>query len=127
MADHSSSTEAHGDVRIDHSHHAHTVSSRLLAGIYVALVFLTILTVGLAKAGLEFGDLGLLVAVAIASVKSTLVMAVFMHLRWDTPINNIAFLASIIFLSLLFLFTLADIFSRGEANYLGGQSVGLPS
>ncbi|MEO0478147.1 MAG: cytochrome C oxidase subunit IV family protein [Planctomycetota bacterium] len=123
MADHSS--DSHGDVRIDHSHHAHAVSSKLLAGIYFALVVLTIVTVVLAKT-VDFGDLSLLVAVAIASVKSTLVMAIFMHLRWDTPINNIAFLSSVIFLSLLFLFTLADIFSRGEANYIGGQPVGLP-
>lgn len=113
-------------MRIDHSHHAHTCPPKLLYGVYAALLFLTIVTVAVAKVDLiadviGSGDLSLIVAVAIAAVKCSLVMAIFMHLKWDTAINNIAFLGSLIFLSLLFLFTLADFFSRGEANAAAGM------
>jgi cytochrome c oxidase subunit IV len=50
----------------------------------------------------------MLIAMAIASVKASLVIAFFMHVKWDTAINKIVFLSSFLFLSLLFIFTLAD-------------------
>ena len=36
-------------------------------------------------------------------------MTFFMHLKYDTAINNIAIISSFLFLSLLFIFTLADL------------------
>ena len=72
------------------------------------------LTVGVAQ--FHFGSANLLIAMAIASVKAGCVMAIFMHLRWDTAINNIAFLGSLLFLGLLFLFTMADFATRGSID-----------
>lgn len=100
------------EVTIDNSLHAHVCTKKQFLGVFVALLILTILTVYVSR--FDFGSFNMLIAMAIASVKASLVIAIFMHLRWDTPINNIAFLSSLIFLSLLFLFTFADFTTRGD-------------
>ena len=103
MADHSHD-QHHGDTVVDHSHHVHVCTFQTFFGIYVALLFLTFITVAVAQ--FDFGSFNMLLAMAIAAFKASLVMTVFMHLKWDTAMNNIAFLGSLIFLSLLFLFPL---------------------
>ena len=64
----------------------------------------------------DFGSANLLIAMLIASVKAALVIAIFMHVKWDTAINRIVFLGSFLFLALLLIFTLADQATRGRAN-----------
>jgi cytochrome c oxidase subunit 4 len=125
MADHSNASHGHGDHVVDHSHHAHVCSFQTFFGIYVALLFLTFVTVAVAEpvSGLHLGSASMLVAMAVAAVKASLVMTVFMHLRWDTAMNNLAFLGSLIFLSLLFLFTLADHATRGVSDPIAGTPV----
>ena len=73
--------------------------------VLVALLFLTFVTVAVAQ--FDFGSANMLIAMAIAAVKASLVIAFFMHVKWDTAINKIVFLSSFLFLSLLFVFTLA--------------------
>ena len=53
-----------------------------------------------------------MIAMGIASVKASLVILFFMHMKWDTAINKIMFMSSFLFLSLLFIFTLADFATR---------------
>ncbi len=108
----------HGEVQIDESLKTHVCSGGQFFGVYIALLFLTIVTVGVSY--FDFGDFNMLIAMAIASCKAALVMAIFMHLRWDTPINNIAFIGSLIFLSLLFLFTVADFSTRSDMEPVHG-------
>ena len=115
--DHAS--HAHGEVVVDHSHHTHVCKASTFFGIYAALLFFTFITVWVAQ--FDFGGLNMIIAMGVASVKAALVMTVFMHLKWDTAINNIAFLSSILFLSLLFLFTIADHSTRGEAENTSGS------
>lgn len=121
MADHSQDQHHGGGPVVDHSHHAHVCTFQTFFGIYIALLFLTFVTVAVAQ--FDFGGANLLIAMAIAALKASLVMTVFMHLKWDTAMNNIAFLGSLIFLSLLFLFTLADISTRGVADPMAGTPV----
>ena len=64
----------------------------------------------------DFGSANLLIAMLIASVKASLVIAIFMHVKWDTAINKIVFLSSFLFLALLLIFTLSDQATRGRAN-----------
>ena len=104
----------HGEVQIDDSVKTYVCSAGQFFGVYFALLILTIVTVGVSY--FDFGEFNMFIAMAIASCKAALVMAIFMHLRWDTPINNIAFLGSLIFLALLFLFTLADFATRGDVD-----------
>ena len=102
MSDHNDS-HGHGD--LDMGTH-HVSSSLQFTGVLVALLFLTFITVFVAQ--FDFGSANMLIAMAIASVKAALVIMYFMHVKYDTAINKIMFLSSFLFLSLLFIFTLAD-------------------
>lgn len=93
-------------------HHV-TPASTFLA-VLVTLLILTFITVAASR--VDFGAANLLIAMLIASVKASLVIAIFMHVKWDTAINRIMFLSSFLFLSLLLIFTLSDQATRGRAN-----------
>ena len=99
--------DTHGE--LDMGHH-HVSSSAMFLSVLVALLFLTFISVAVAQ--FDFGSANMLIAMGIAAVKASLVIAFFMHVKWDTAINKIVFLSSFLFLSLLFIFTLADLFTR---------------
>lgn len=82
----------------------------MFRNVLIALLILTAITVGTSR--IDFGSANMLIAMLIASVKASLVIAFFMHMKWDTAINKIVFLSSFLFLSLLFIFTLADLATR---------------
>ena len=119
--------QPHDAVVVDRSHHAHVCSFQTFFAIYVALLFLTFVTVAVAEpvSGLHLGSASMLVAMLVATIKATLVMAVFMHLKWDTAANSVAFLGSLLFLSLLFIFTIADHATRQDVDPLGGTPIGV--
>lgn len=75
-----------------------------------ALLFLTILTV--AAASFNFGSANVVIALAIASVKATLVALFFMHLIWDKPVNSIIAIAGFLFLGIFLMFDFLDVTSR---------------
>lgn len=77
-----------------------------------ALFLLTFLTVGAHALREYFHPFSALIAFAIAGVKAYLVMAWFMHLKYDTPSNRIIFASGFIFLALLFAMSFLDIFTR---------------
>ncbi|MCA9138850.1 MAG: cytochrome C oxidase subunit IV family protein [Planctomycetales bacterium] len=85
---------------------AHPLPLPLLAGTFVVLTMLTILTV--AQASFEFGSIDVLIVMVIATVKAILVGAIFMHLAWDKPFNIICFIGSFVFVGLFIMFTLFD-------------------
>lgn len=96
-----------------HEHHpdynpiAHVASKPMLIGVFLALVALTALTIWQGTQ-LELGRLELVVVLSIASVKAALVVLFFMHLRYDKPLNAVAFLSSLLFVALFLGLTLAD-------------------
>ena len=100
---HADSGHAHGELQMGHHH---VSSSAMFRNVLIVLLILTAITV--ASSRVDFGGANMLIAMAIACVKASLVIAFFMHLKWDTAINKIVFLSSFLFLSLLFIFTLAD-------------------
>jgi cytochrome c oxidase subunit IV len=57
------------------------VRSYILIG--VALIFMTMITVGIAYVDLGHPTLNMIVALTVATIKAGLVAAVFMHLFWD--------------------------------------------
>jgi len=79
-----------------------------------ALLFLTIITV--AAASFNFGSANVVIALAIATVKATLVALFFMHLVWDKPVNSIIAIAGFLFLGIFLMFDFIDVTSR--VNYL---------
>ena len=93
-------------------HHVHVVGAHVFLNVLVALLILTVVTVLISR--FDFGSGNMIMAMVVAGIKASLVMAIFMHLRWDTAINKIFFLGSFILLSLLFLFSFADGFDRDE-------------
>ena len=100
---HSHDGHAHGGLQMGHHH---VSSSAMFFNVLVTLLVLTFITVLVSR--FDFGGANLLIAMAIAAVKASLVILFFMHVKWDTAINKIMFLSSFLFLSLLFVFTLAD-------------------
>lgn len=80
---------------------------KLLIGVFVALVVLTVVTVAVRAIDLG-GQMNLVVAMIIASIKAGLVVTYFMHLRWDRTFNVLIFLSSLLFLILFLAMALTD-------------------
>ncbi|MBL8727148.1 MAG: cytochrome C oxidase subunit IV family protein [Planctomycetes bacterium] len=110
---HSQGHADHGNPALQMGHH-HVSSAKMFFNVLVALLILTGITVAASR--VDFGGANMLIAMGIASIKASLVIAFFMHLKWDTAINKIVFLCSFLFLSLLFIFTLADHATRRWDN-----------
>ncbi len=94
----------------DEGHFAHTAPAPMLIGVFVALILLTILTVGVTAVDLGANG-NLVVAMVIATVKAALVMGYFMHMFWDNKFNVVAFTSSFLFVILFLAMSLTD---RGE-------------
>ena len=78
--------------------------------IFGALLVMTALTVGASR--IDFGALNTGIALRIASVKAGLVLAFFMHLKYDDKIYAVAFGSAVFFLVLLYFFSWIDIYTR---------------
>lgn len=92
----------------------HIVPIRTYLKILVILLVLTVATVVFAPpvSGIELGAFSALVAFAIATAKATLVLAIFMGLKYDNKLNLAIFLTGIFFVMILWLFSVVDIYSR---------------
>lgn len=95
---------------ISGSHHedviAHVMPVPVLLGVFFALIVMTVLTVAATWIDLALWNLPL--AMAIASVKATLVALYFMHLRYDAPFNGVMLLIGLVCVALFILITLLD-------------------
>jgi len=67
---------------------------------------LTGATVAIAQ--FDLGSLDLVLAMAIATVKATLVCLFFMHLYWERPIMGMMFLGCLFFVFLFISFVVVD-------------------
>ncbi len=98
------------------THNEHMVDAKAEARGYVltlmALLFLTVVTVGASY--IDFGQGNIVIALAIATVKGTLVALFFMHLAHDRPVNALIAVAGFIFLGLFIMFDLIDIQTRRD-------------
>jgi len=94
-----------------HENHVTPISTYLI--VFGALLVLTVVTVGVSHLGLP-PKLSLFVAMSVASVKATLVVLWFMHLKYDTSFNKFIFVATFWFGGSFFLFTFIDLTSRGD-------------
>ncbi|AMV34007.1 hypothetical protein VN12_17895 [Pirellula sp. SH-Sr6A] len=104
MADtHSHSHSGHGHAEGEFSH---PMPVWMLLAVFFALLGLTFLTVF--QAQFDLGDLEIVFSLIIATIKAGLVIAFFMHLVWDKPLNAIAIFSSLIFVALFLGFTLMD-------------------
>lgn len=107
----SSTTHASQD---DGAVHAHISSAGFYVVIFLALISLTILTVG--QSYVDLGRFNLIVVILIATMKASLVVSFFMHLRWDNKFNVLMFLTSLLFIGVFFAYTMNDTDRRGEMD-----------
>lgn len=92
-------------------HDHHISSAKFLWGIGIALFFLTIITVAVTY--IHFPEpWNIVVAIAIAVVKATIVAAFFMNLYWDSKFNGMLLIMSILFFILMIGITLLDTMYR---------------
>jgi cytochrome c oxidase subunit 4 len=118
---HAHTTAGHG--HDGHAGHAgqplvgHLVAPWILFATGGALIVLTVITVAIRY--VDLGEANLLVALAIAGLKATLVSLFFMHLRWDRPFNQLIFLSGILFVVLMMVFCLMDTSQYRESQYVG--------
>ncbi len=98
-----------------HSGH-HVVPLRVLASVFGTLVLLTVVTVVASR--LDFGSFNVPLAIAIASTKSILVIAVFMALRYDNRVNSLVIFVGTLFVVVFLALTLADTALRGALGIM---------
>jgi cytochrome c oxidase subunit 4 len=84
----------------------HVVPFKVLAAVWLTLLLLTVITV--AVAGVDLGRFNLEIALAIATIKASLVLLYFMHMRYDRPMNAIVFIAALLFVMLFVSIALID-------------------
>jgi len=105
-----------------HATVGHVVSMKVLAGVFAALLVLTVLTVAVAT--VDLGNLNLYVALAIAGLKGTLVVLFFMHLRYDQPFHLVVFLGCLAFAVMFISLVLTD--TRAYApSLIPGEAPGM--
>jgi cytochrome c oxidase subunit 4 len=88
----------------------HIVSWKVYVAVFLALAFLTVLTV--VAANFDFGHLNVIVALGIAITKATLVVLYFMHARYAGGLTGIVIAASAAFFFILVFLTLSDYVTR---------------
>ncbi len=88
-----------------------TVSKKALVSVWAALLVLLVLTWGLAQFDLH--HFNAVAALCIAVLKMTLVILIFMHVRYKSPLTWIFVAAGFIWFVIMIDLTLGDYMSRG--------------
>jgi len=89
----------------------HIVRPRIYVTIFLALMVGTALTV--LAAFYDFpGPLNAVVALTIATIKATLVVLYFMHVRYSGRLIWLVILAALFWLAIMFSITLSDYWTR---------------
>lgn len=89
----------------------HIVSVKVYIGIFLALLVGTALTVAAAFVDFPW-RFNTIVALTIASVKATLVVLYFMHVRYSPRLVLVIVASALFWMGILFAFTFSDYFTR---------------
>jgi cytochrome c oxidase subunit 4 len=120
---HTAGHHGHGHAHEEGAVHAHIASTQFYVGIFVALVVLTIITVKVSY--YDFGSANILIAMAVATAKASLVSLFFMHLAHDKKFNSLTFISAFLFLGIFIVFTYDDLGRRAELDNDYGGTVDL--
>lgn len=88
----------------------HHIPFKTYMNVFLTLIVLTVITVIASR--INFGFFNEVIAFGIASVKATLVLAYFMHLKYDDMMNRVIIGSSAFFLIVLWFFSLIDEVTR---------------
>ena len=86
---------------------------------FIALLILTLITVYSSK--LDFGLFNIIIAMAIAFIKASLIALFFMGQRWENGFNRIALISSLLFIGIFLVLTSADVFTRSNRERIEGR------
>lgn len=78
--------------------------------VWIALLMLTAITVTIAE--LHLGRFSTVTALVIATAKASLVLAFFMHLRYEKRVFKIMFFVPVLTLGVILLLTFVDVWYR---------------
>jgi cytochrome c oxidase subunit IV len=95
----------------------HIVSPKVYFAIFALLMIFTAATV--AAAFMDLGPFNLVVALGIATIKATLVVLYFMHVRYNPKLIWLAIALAVSWLGVLVVVTLSDYMSRGWLPFPG--------
>ncbi|NDD63551.1 MAG: oxidase [Acidobacteria bacterium] len=97
----------------EHTGH-HIVSPRIYFAIFSALMVFTAITVAVARFDLAsiWGPLNIIVAMTVATIKATLVILYFMHVRYSSKLTQVIVIAGLFWLVILLVLTIADYLAR---------------
>ena len=92
----------------------HIVSPKIYLAIFAALMVCTGLTVFAATVDLNqyFSGLNIIVGLAIACLKGSLVVLFFMHLRYSPNRTKLVMVAAVFWLAIMLFMTMSDYVSR---------------
>jgi len=95
--------------------HVHIVSPRIYLAVAAALLVLTGTTAAVSY--VELGPFNVIVALAIACIKMTLVVLFFMHVKYSSKLTKLTIISGVfIFLGLISM-TMADYISRAWGRW----------
>ena len=88
----------------------HIVPLRVYWGVFLSLLVLTVVTTAIAY--VDLGRFNLVVALAIAMFKATLVILFFMHVKYSTKLTKTIVASGFLFFAVLVFFTMIDMLTR---------------
>lgn len=104
--------EVHEKGASEHNDEGHVTPFDVYVKVAAVLFALTFLTVAAHAIHEHLQPFAALIAFSIAAVKAYLVMAFFMHLKYETKMNRAIFTSGFLFLALLFVMCAIDIYTR---------------
>jgi len=90
--------------------HEHIIGFSTYIFVWLGLLALTALTVTIA--GINLGNLTIVVALVIAMIKSILVVNIFMHIKFDMVVFKIFVIVGFLTLLAIFILTFSDYLFR---------------
>ena len=98
------------DAEAHDEHHPPVPTVGPLVGVWIALLVLTLLTTSVSY--LNLGSFNIVVALAIALTKASLVAWIFMGVRYTTPLTKLFVVAGLVWLCILIALTFIDYGTR---------------
>ena len=96
---------------------SHISSKGLYYSVFVTLLVLTGVTVLIARQ--DFGSMNTPIALAIAGFKASLVILIFMGVKYNTPLTKVVAASGFLWLIILFGITMGDYLTRSWIGFPG--------
>ena len=96
-------------------HRQHVIPTSIYVGIWAVLMVLTGVTVF--ASFIELGDWNIVLALTIASIKATLVVLFFMHVKYSSKLTQLTIFCGVFMFLTLIGMTLADYISRAWGQW----------